>query len=191
MFKPNLKQLMKKLNPSLAVVCAFLLSTVLFSCSSNKTGFFNNNASYPYVKTNDQSADDNASAAAGRKMERNETIIAPSISAPVTKEMSKPSKKAIASVNASKNANSVPSEKLTKENRKEIKNYIKENLKGKDNKNDSGIATLLLVIIAILLPPLAVLLVDGLGGPFVLSILLWLLFYVPGLIYALYRIFKK
>lgn len=54
-----------------------------------------------------------------------------------------------------------------------------------------GISTLLLVIVAILLPPVAVLLVDGLGGPFLLSILLTLLFYVPGLIYALWRIFRQ
>ncbi|MFL5731419.1 MAG: YqaE/Pmp3 family membrane protein [Cytophagaceae bacterium] len=49
---------------------------------------------------------------------------------------------------------------------------------------------MLLVILAILIPPVAVLLVDGLKGPFWLDILLTLLFYVPGLIYALYRIFK-
>lgn len=50
--------------------------------------------------------------------------------------------------------------------------------------------SVLLVFIAILFPPLAVLLVDGLRPPFWLSILLTLLFYVPGLIYALFRIFK-
>lgn len=50
--------------------------------------------------------------------------------------------------------------------------------------------SILLVFIAILFPPLAVLLVDGLRPPFWLSILLTLLFYVPGLIYALFRIFK-
>lgn len=45
---------------------------------------------------------------------------------------------------------------------------------------------LLLVIIAILLPPLAVGLKAGFGGAFVLNIILWLLFYIPGLIHALY-----
>ena len=48
-----------------------------------------------------------------------------------------------------------------------------------------GLSTLILVIIAILLPPLAVLLYDGLTTRFLISILLWLLFYIPGLIYAL------
>lgn len=48
---------------------------------------------------------------------------------------------------------------------------------------------LLLIIIAILLPPLAVLLHEGKANSrFLLSILLWLLFYIPGLIYALYVI---
>ena len=45
---------------------------------------------------------------------------------------------------------------------------------------------LLLVIIAILLPPLAVGLKDGIGFHLVLSIILTLLFYVPGLLHALW-----
>ncbi len=49
---------------------------------------------------------------------------------------------------------------------------------------------LLLVIIAILLPPVAVLLVDGVGLHLVLSILLWLMFWVPGLAFALWRVLR-
>ncbi len=49
---------------------------------------------------------------------------------------------------------------------------------------------LLLVIVAILLPPLAVALRDGLGGHFILNIVLWLLFYIPGLIHALYIVLR-
>ncbi|MBX9852254.1 MAG: YqaE/Pmp3 family membrane protein [Cytophagaceae bacterium] len=56
--------------------------------------------------------------------------------------------------------------------------------------NETGLGKVVLVIIAILLPPLAVALVDGLTGPFWLSIVLTLLFYLPGLIYALFRIFR-
>jgi uncharacterized membrane protein YqaE (UPF0057 family) len=41
-------------------------------------------------------------------------------------------------------------------------------------------------IVAVLLPPLAVLWKRGLGSSFVLSIILTILGYVPGLIYALY-----
>jgi len=50
--------------------------------------------------------------------------------------------------------------------------------------------TLLLVIIAILLPPLAVGLKAGFGGTFVLNLILFFLFYVPGLIHALYVVLK-
>ncbi len=50
--------------------------------------------------------------------------------------------------------------------------------------------TLLLVIIAILLPPLAVGLKLGIGGHLILSIILTLLFYIPGLLHALYVVLK-
>jgi uncharacterized membrane protein YqaE (UPF0057 family) len=70
-----------------------------------------------------------------------------------------------------------------------MKHEIKEKMRDL-NKTRSDVGDVILVIIAILLPPLAVFLVDGLKGPFWLDILLTLLFYVPGLIYALYRIFK-
>tara|TARA_R110002072_G_scaffold150953_6_gene299904 strand:+ start:8822 stop:8995 length:174 start_codon:yes stop_codon:yes gene_type:complete len=46
--------------------------------------------------------------------------------------------------------------------------------------------TLLLVIIAILLPPLAVGLKDGVGGSLILNIILTIIFYLPGLLHALY-----
>ena len=43
---------------------------------------------------------------------------------------------------------------------------------------------LLRIIIAIILPPLGVLLGKGLGGAFILNIILTLLGYIPGLIHA-------
>ena len=46
--------------------------------------------------------------------------------------------------------------------------------------------TLLLIIVAILLPPLAVFMQQGLTQPFWISLVLTLLFYLPGLIYSLY-----
>ncbi|MBX3384993.1 MAG: YqaE/Pmp3 family membrane protein [Phycisphaeraceae bacterium] len=49
---------------------------------------------------------------------------------------------------------------------------------------------LLLVIIAILLPPLAVGLKAGVGGALILNIVLTLLFYIPGLLHALYVVLK-
>lgn len=72
--------------------------------------------------------------------------------------------------------------------KKEIKREVKKILK--ETERRTVFLTILLVFIAIVFPPLAVLLVDGLKGPFWLSILLTLLLYFPGLIYALYRVFK-
>lgn len=56
----------------------------------------------------------------------------------------------------------------------------------------SDIATnkLLLIIIAIFIPPLAVGLKAGIGGSLVINIILTLLFYIPGLIHAILVILK-
>lgn len=51
---------------------------------------------------------------------------------------------------------------------------------------ETGVSTLLLVIIAILLPPLAVGLAKGVGVHLILSIILTLILYVPGLLHALW-----
>jgi len=50
---------------------------------------------------------------------------------------------------------------------------------------------LVLVIIAIVLPPLAVGLKDGFGFHLLLNIVLTLLFYVPGLLHALWVVLKE
>ncbi|MFK7884257.1 MAG: YqaE/Pmp3 family membrane protein [Phycisphaerales bacterium] len=55
---------------------------------------------------------------------------------------------------------------------------------------DSDISKLLLVIIAILIPPLGVGLKAGIGAPLIINIILTLLFYIPGLLHALYVILK-
>lgn len=49
---------------------------------------------------------------------------------------------------------------------------------------------LLLVIIAVLLPPLAVFLKNGAGKDLVINIILCLFFYVPGILHALWLILK-
>jgi uncharacterized membrane protein YqaE (UPF0057 family) len=56
--------------------------------------------------------------------------------------------------------------------------------------NNQQISTLLLVIIAILLPPLAVGLKTGVGVPLLLNIILCLLFWIPGLLHALWVVLK-
>ncbi|MDY0343291.1 MAG: YqaE/Pmp3 family membrane protein [Lentimicrobium sp.] len=51
--------------------------------------------------------------------------------------------------------------------------------------------TILLVILAILLPPLAVYLVyNEIGTPFLVNLILTLLFWIPGVIHALYHVLK-
>ncbi len=50
--------------------------------------------------------------------------------------------------------------------------------------------TLLLVIIGILLPPLAVALVEGIGLQFVISIILTILGWLPGVIHAVWVILR-
>jgi len=69
---------------------------------------------------------------------------------------------------------------------KEAKAYLKEYKAQKAVKANSDTNTLLLVILAILLPPLAVFLHEGdINGKFWLSLLLTLCFWIPGVIYAL------
>lgn len=55
---------------------------------------------------------------------------------------------------------------------------------------DTDTQKLLLIIIAILLPPLAVGLKAGIGGALILNIILTILFYIPGLLHALYVVLK-
>ena len=72
-----------------------------------------------------------------------------------------------------------------KEVKKEIAKFKEENKSG----NTPSTSTLLLVLIALLLPPLAVYLHEGdFNGKFWLSVLLTLIFWIPGVIYALFVI---
>lgn len=50
---------------------------------------------------------------------------------------------------------------------------------------DTDTQKLLLIIIAILLPPLAVGLKAGIGGAFILNLILTLIFWLPGVLHAL------
>ncbi|WP_245652277.1 YqaE/Pmp3 family membrane protein [Rufibacter tibetensis] len=63
-----------------------------------------------------------------------------------------------------------------KEFRKEVRSALRET-------NDAG--TVVKIILAILIPPLAVFLHEGLGSRFWISLLLTLLFIIPGIVYAL------
>ena len=69
---------------------------------------------------------------------------------------------------------------MTKAEKKELKREMKEAFR-----QNGGGANIVEIILAVLLPPLAVFLHDGIGTSFWISIILTLLFWVPGIIYAL------
>ena len=76
--------------------------------------------------------------------------------------------------------------KERKERIKEIKKQLKTFKKEKKAGRASNVDTVVLVILAILLPPLAVYLHQGeINSKFWIALLLTLLFWLPGVIYAL------
>ncbi|HVT87060.1 MAG TPA: YqaE/Pmp3 family membrane protein [Chitinophagaceae bacterium] len=78
------------------------------------------------------------------------------------------------------------SKKEKKERIKEVKTLIKHYKAEKKSGSDASDNTVLLAILAILLPPLAVYLYEGeINNKFWISLLLTLLFWLPGVIYAL------
>jgi uncharacterized membrane protein YqaE (UPF0057 family) len=75
---------------------------------------------------------------------------------------------------------------------REVKAQIKEYKKAKKAGKEPSTNTLLLVILAILLPPLAVYLHEGaINNKFWISLILTLLFFLPGVIYALVVVLDK
>lgn len=75
---------------------------------------------------------------------------------------------------------------------KEVKKELKEYKKLKKAGKEPETSQVLLVILAILLPPLAVYLHQGeINNKFWISLLLTLLFFLPGVIYALLVIFGE
>jgi uncharacterized membrane protein YqaE (UPF0057 family) len=78
------------------------------------------------------------------------------------------------------------SKKEKKERLKEVKKAVKQYKADKKADKEPSTNTLLLVILAILLPPLAVYLHEGtINNRFWISLILTLLFWIPGVIYAL------
>jgi uncharacterized membrane protein YqaE (UPF0057 family) len=77
-----------------------------------------------------------------------------------------------------------------KEAKKQIKEFKKLRREGKAG--DPSNNTVLLIVLAVLLPPVAVWVHEGeINSKFWIDLLLTLLFYLPGLIYALIVIFAK
>lgn len=69
---------------------------------------------------------------------------------------------------------------MTKAEKKELKSDMREVMR-----QQGGGANIVEIILAILLPPLAVFLHDGIGTSFWINIILTLLFVIPGIIHAL------
>jgi len=91
-----------------------------------------------------------------------------------------------ATVNAAIAAYKNLTKKERKERIKEIKKQLKTFKKEKKAGRASNVDTVVLVILAILLPPLAVYLHQGeINSKFWIALLLTLLFFLPGVIYAL------
>ena len=181
------KQLLMKKKNLLRLLFPLIILTA-YSCNTPKVGYFHNTYK-PYVK-NEKPTEGIVS---------NESFTA--VESDLTKPELKISEIGNQAITQKKNSFStqqletfpktiLPSKELKGNERKAIKKEIKAEFKKLKN-NETEVNTLLLVIIAILLPPVAVALVDGFTGPFWLSILLTLLFYLPGLIYALFRIFRN
>jgi uncharacterized membrane protein YqaE (UPF0057 family) len=88
-------------------------------------------------------------------------------------------------INTSENLSESAPIKTERKNTKLIKKEIREKLK-EARKTKSSVDPIILIILAILLPPLAVYLVDDISTPFWIDLILTLLFFLPGMIYALY-----
>ncbi|WP_299708759.1 YqaE/Pmp3 family membrane protein [uncultured Pontibacter sp.] len=71
---------------------------------------------------------------------------------------------------------------MTKAEKKEFKKEVREALM--QDRSGSGVS-IIKIILAVLLPPLAVFLHVGIGTQFWISLILTLLFWIPGVIYAL------
>lgn len=90
-----------------------------------------------------------------------------------------------------KRAERKAAKKERKAMRKQLKKDLKAAIKDFKNSNQSDVGFALLIILGVLIPPLAMLLYDGLSARFWISLLLTLLFFLPGMIYTLYVIISE
>jgi uncharacterized membrane protein YqaE (UPF0057 family) len=170
----------------------FLAGTagLLYSCAGKKMAHFSPSSpkSYDYAKTKAQTNTESKETAFEYATQVN-NLVKPVIKESYTTNATKESK-ATETTNTVELVQEAPVQAITENmSKKDIKKVLKE---ASSTTNDrTAFMNILLVIFAIILPPLAVVLVDGLRGPFWLSILLTLIFWLPGFIYALIRVFKQ
>lgn len=87
---------------------------------------------------------------------------------------------------------SIPKDNPSIENLEKNTENSKQLEKEEENSNSQGgaeVSIVLLVILAILLPPAAVYLARGIGNEFWISLILTILFWFPGMIYAMLIVF--
>jgi uncharacterized membrane protein YqaE (UPF0057 family) len=193
-----------KLKSLLNLVIVMVFAQLLFACSSAKYYEFAAHKQAPYHELKKKPAAEKEVApetsltevalAAAEEKAIAKTAPEPVLEASIAKPAAAAPKPAIAPVAAV-----APAEKaavteaealamakeriasMTKAERKEFRKEVREVLK----QDRGGGTNIIEIILAILLPPLAVFLHDGIGTSFWISIILWLLGIIPGIIYAL------
>ncbi|WP_255474283.1 YqaE/Pmp3 family membrane protein [Pontibacter qinzhouensis] len=193
----------------LHLVIVMVVGQLLFACNSAKYYEFSAHKQAPYLNqpkqkaapanegmvslsevalaAADQRAEAEALATAAPVLEANAADVAPLVApkkvAPVAKVAATPEVAAEATMTEAE-AMAMAKERIasmTKAEKKALKKEFRETMR----QSNSSVSTVVKVIIAIFLPPLAVFLHDGIGSSFWINILLTLLFFVPGVIHAL------
>ncbi len=192
-----MKNKMMKLNAVMVILIAVFLS----SCTSLKTNDFTAQKYTDFKKgsnrlttpRSDQSVQEKQSYTQIPTLTCN-AIETPAFKAPVIEKINTTAVPAIEKpVKIHKTLAKAIEKMNTPAHRSEIKSFLAQRFFEKPNtastSNTNDVELLLLVILAIILPPLAVLLARGTGSEFLLSIILTILFWVPGEIYALLVVF--
>ena len=117
------------------------------------------------------------------------SVVSPSYASlvtPATRKAIEPNKETVKAALAEfKNLSKKERKERLSEAKKEWKNFKKSDSENKDT-GKSKVDQIVLIILAVLLPPLAVYLHQGeINGKFWISVLLTILFFLPGVIYAL------
>ncbi len=184
----------------LQFVFVLIAGQLLFSCNSAKYYEFASSKQAPYkvakqktapAATTAETVTVTAIALAAPVEEKNQKQVdpvleasnAPAVAAPV--RAPKAVNEVVAPENTLTEAEAIALtkervENMTRSEKKAFKNELKEVMR-----QDGGGTNIIEIILAILLPPAAVFLHDGIGSTFWISILLTLLFFLPGIIYAL------
>ena len=194
-----------KLKSLLNLAVALIIGQLLFACSSAKYYEFAPSKPEAYNQLKQKpapeqeaptlsevavaAAEEKAAATAAEPVLQASTVTVPvavpqktiaAVEAPLTKAAAvAPEVKTVTEAEAK----AMAKEKLasmTKAEKRALKNEVKEAMY-----QGASRTSIIEIILAVLLPPLAVFLHEGIGTSFWISIILTLLFYVPGIIYAL------